>query len=193
LLTAFKVLLLARSGRNDICIATAMANRSDLRTERLIGPLENTTLIRTQIDADLPFNQALARVRDSVLEAYARQEYPFEILAARLAQEDGIDPAALSQVLFVLQNPLRQHLGLTGVTVWPFANVVRQGRPVLSIDRISLAVTLKETASGVTGTCSYKAGLFEPDIVQPWVPDYETILAKAAANPEMPVGRLALL
>ena len=193
LLTGFKALLWARSGRNDICIATAMANRSDLRTERLIGPLENTTLIRTQIDADLPFNQALARVRESVLEAYARQEYPFEILAARLAQEDGIDPAALSQVLFVLQNPLRQRLGLTGVTVWPFANVVRQGQPVLSIDRISLAVTLKETASGMTGTCSYKAGLFEPNAAQPWVPEYKAILAKAAANPEMQVGRLTLL
>jgi len=104
-----------------------------------------------------------------------------------------MDPAALSQVLFVLQNPLRQQLGLTGVTVWPFANVVRQGQPVLSIDRISLAVTLKETASGMTGTCSYKAGLFEPNAAQPWVPEYKAILAKAAANPEMQVGRLTLL
>ena len=82
LLAGFKTLLLARSGRNDICVATAMANRSQLRTERMIGPLENTTLIRTRIDADLSFQEALGRVRDSVLEAYARQELPFDILAA---------------------------------------------------------------------------------------------------------------
>ena len=44
----------------------------------------------------------------------------------------------------------------------------------------------------MTGACSYKAGAFEPDAVQPWVPDYKAILAKAAANPETPVGRLAL-
>jgi amino acid adenylation domain-containing protein len=192
LLTGFKALLLARSGRNDICVATAMANRSDVRTERLIGPLVNTTLIRTRMDLDLPFREALARVRESVLEAYARQEYPFEILAARLAQEDGIDPASLIQVLFVLENPLRRQLELTDVAVRPFANAVRQGQPVLPVDRVSLAVTLKETAAGMTGACSYKADAFERGVVQPWVPDYKMILAKAAANPETPVGHLAL-
>jgi len=191
LLTGFKVLLLARSGRNDICVATAMANRSDLRTERLIGPLENTTLIRTRLDLDLPFQEALARVREAVLEAYGRQEYPFETLVARLAEEDGVDPTSLIQVMFVLANPLRRQLELTDVAVRPFANVIRQGQLVLPIDRTSLAVTLKETATGMTGACSYKAGAFEPDAVQPWVPDYKAILAKAAANPETPVGRLA--
>src|SRR5262249_2350185 len=49
LLAGFKALLLARSGRNDLCVATAMANRSQLRTERVIGPLVNTALIRTRI------------------------------------------------------------------------------------------------------------------------------------------------
>jgi amino acid adenylation domain-containing protein len=192
LLTGFKALLLARSGRNDICVATAMANRSDLRTERLIGPLENTTLIRTRMDLDLPFQEALARVREAVLEAYARQEYPFETLVARLAEEDGVDPASLSQVMFVLENPLRRQLELTDVAVWPFANVIRQGQLVLPIDRTALAVTLKETASGMTGACSYKAGLFVHEADQPWVPDFKAVLVKAAANPEAPVGRLAL-
>ena len=93
----------------------------------------------------------------------------------------------------MLQNPLRQQLGLTGVTVGPFGNVAQQGQPVLSIDRISLAVTFKQTASGMTGTCSYKAGLLEPNAAQPWVPAYKAILAKAAANPEIQMGRLTLL
>ena len=44
LLTGFKAMLLAQTGRTDICVATAMANRSQQRTEHLIGPLENTTL-----------------------------------------------------------------------------------------------------------------------------------------------------
>ena len=78
LLAGFKAMLLARTGRNDICVATAMANRSQQRTERVIGPLENTTLIRTRMDSDLSFQEALSRVRDSVLEAHARQELPFE-------------------------------------------------------------------------------------------------------------------
>ena len=74
LLAGFKAMLLARTGRSDICVATAMANRSQQWTERVIGPMENTTIIRTRMDSDLSFREALSRVRDSVLEAYARQE-----------------------------------------------------------------------------------------------------------------------
>ena len=50
---------MARSGRSDICVATAMANRTQLRTEHLIGPLANTTLIRTQINAEMSFQETL--------------------------------------------------------------------------------------------------------------------------------------
>jgi acyl-CoA synthetase (AMP-forming)/AMP-acid ligase II/aryl carrier-like protein len=188
LLAGFKTLLLARSGRNDICVATAMANRSQPRTERMIGPVGNASLIRTWLDADLSFQEALRRVRDSVLETYARQELPFDILAARLAQEDDLDPTSLMQVFFVLQNAFRRPLKLPGVAVRPFA--YREGQQGMPIDRTWLRVTLRETPSGITGTCRYKADLFEPNTLQHWVADYKTILAKAAANPETSLGGL---
>ena len=65
------------------------------------------------------------------------------------------------------------------------------GQRVLPIDRTWLSVMLKETPSGVAGSCSYKNDLFEPGTLQHWIADYRTILAKAAANPEMSLGRLA--
>jgi amino acid adenylation domain-containing protein len=187
LLTGFKTLLMARSGRNDVCVATAMANRSQLSTERMIGPLVNTTLIRTQIDPDLSFQAALGRVRDSVLDAYARQELPFELLAARLAEEDGLDPASLIQVSFILQNAFRP-LKLPDVTARSFA--YPDGQRFLPIDRTWLSVTLEETPSSVFGACNYKSDLFEPYTIRHWIADYRTILAGAAANPEISIGRL---
>jgi hypothetical protein len=187
LLAGFKTLLMARSGRNDICVATAMANRSQLGTERTIGPLVNTTLIRTQIDPDMSFRDALGRVRDSVLDAYARQELPFEIVAARLAEEDDLDPASLLQASFILQNASRP-LKFPDVTVRSFA--YPDGQRLLPIDRTWLSVVLKETPSGVGGACNYKSDLFEADTVRRWIADYTAILVKAAANPGTPIGRL---
>jgi amino acid adenylation domain-containing protein len=188
LLAGFNTLLLAHSGRNDVCVGTAMANRTQLRTEHVIGPLANTVIIRTRIDVDLSFLEALSRVRNSVLEAYARQELPFEILAARLAEEDGSDPGSLIQVFFVLQNAFRP-LELPNVMVQSFA--YPDGQRVLPIDRIWLSVMLKETPSGIDGLCSYKQDLFEPNTLRDWMSDYQSILAKAAANPETSLGRLA--
>src|SRR5215813_2547849 len=51
LLTGFKTLLLTRSGLSDICVATPMANRARPQTERIVGPVANTTLICTRLDA----------------------------------------------------------------------------------------------------------------------------------------------
>jgi amino acid adenylation domain-containing protein len=191
LLAGFKAMLLSRTGRGDICIGTAMANRSQEWTEGIIGPLENTTLIRTRMNLDLSFREALGRVRESVLAAHARQELPFEILAIKLAEEDGMDPASLTQVFFVLQNAIGRPLKLPDVVVRPLGDASREGQPVLPIDRNWLRLTLKERPSGVAGSCAYKEDLFDAKTIQHWFAVYKRILAKAAANPDMSLGRLA--
>jgi acyl-CoA synthetase (AMP-forming)/AMP-acid ligase II/acyl carrier protein len=189
LLAGFKTLLLLRSGRTDICVATLMANRAQLRRERVIGPFANTTLIRTQIDADLTFGEALNRVREAVVAAYARQELPFDIIAARLAEETGLCPASLVQIYFVLQVAFRRPPKLPDVTVQPFG--YQEGRTAMPIDRVRLSIALKESASGITGICGHKNDLLGPNTGQDWIADYMAILTKAAANPDKELGRLA--
>jgi hypothetical protein len=189
LLAGFKTMLLARNGRRDICVATIMANRSELWTERVVGLLENTTLVRTRLDPDLSFREALTRVRDSVLDAYARQDLPFEMLASRLAEADGIDPVSLTQVFFVLQNAVRRPLELPDLAVRSFGKAV-DGQPVLPIDHTWLTLILKEGASGLAGSCAYKDELFRAETIHRWMADYQAVLARAAANPEMSIGRL---
>src|SRR5262249_45540 len=155
-----------------------------------IGPLSNTTLIRTRINADMTFQEALRCVRDSVLNAYARQGLPFDILAARLEKEDALDAASLTQAFFDLRNAARRPLRLPDVTIESFGNIHLEGQPRLPIDHTWLTVTLKEAPSGITGSWSYKKDLFEANNPKRWIADYKTILIKAAANPETPLGQL---
>ena len=190
LLTALKAVLLVRTRCHDICVATAMANRFQPETDRVVGPLENTTIIRTRLDPDFSFLEALSLVRDAVLEAYTRQELPFEILATRLAEEDGLDPASLTQVFFVLQNPLRQLVKLPDIIVRPFGNFHREGQPVMPINHAWLTLMLKERPAGITGSCNYKSSLFKPGAISQWMRDFATILTNAAANPTGPLGRM---
>jgi non-ribosomal peptide synthetase component F len=156
----------------------------------VIGPFENTVIIRTHLEPELSFAEAFARVRRDVLEAHARQEFPFDILAARLAEEDGIDPASLIQVYFTLQNPLRQPLKLKDVTVRSFGNIHREGQPVLPIDQTWLSLMLKERPSGITGSCAYKSELFAERTMAQWMAGYAAILSSAVANPDLSLSRL---
>ncbi|MGY3602902.1 MULTISPECIES: amino acid adenylation domain-containing protein [unclassified Bradyrhizobium] len=189
LLAGLKTLLAIQTGRDDICVATAMANRSRPDTEQVIGPFENTVIVRTRIDPGLSFRQAFARVRDSVLEAHARQELPFNILAARLA-ETGIDPASLIQVYFTLQNPLRQPLKFSDVKIRTLGSAYREGQPVLPVNQTWLSLMLKERQTGITGSCSYKRELFGHHVIPQWMEDLVVILTRAAAQPDAPLQRL---
>lgn len=189
LLTGLKAMLLARTGRIDISVATAMANRTQPETERIVGPFENTVIVRSRITPDLSFTQALARVRQSVIEAHARQELPFNIVADHLERE-GIDPAALLQVYFILQNPLRQPLDLPDVAVRSIGNIAREGQPVLPVDQTWLSLMLKERPTGITGSCNYKRELLDSDMVGAWMEDLVALLAVALAQPNTPLDRL---
>ncbi|WP_234685757.1 non-ribosomal peptide synthetase [Bradyrhizobium monzae] len=189
LLTGLKALLLARTGRTDISVATAMANRAQPDTEGIVGPFENTVIVRSRITPDLSFTQALGRVRQSVLEAHGRQELPFNILADHLEQE-GIDPAPLLQVYFTLQNPLRQPLDLPNVAVRSIGNVAREGQPVLPVDQTWLSLMLKERPTGITGSCNYKSELFDGAMVGTWMEDLVALLGAAITQPNTPLERL---
>ena len=189
LLTGLKAMLLARTGRTDIAVATAMANRAQPDTDRIIGPFENTVIVRTTITPDLSFAQGLARVRQSVLEAHARQELPFNVLADRLEQE-GIDPTSLLQVYFTLQNPLRRPLDLPDLATASIGDVAREGQPVLPIDQTWLSLMLKERPTGITGSCNYKRDLLDGRMVGEWMEDLVKLLTAAIAQPHAPLGRL---
>ncbi|MEK9281567.1 MULTISPECIES: non-ribosomal peptide synthetase [unclassified Bradyrhizobium] len=189
LLTGVKALLLARTGRTDISVATAIANRTEPDTDGIIGPFENTVIIRTRIAPDLSFVQAFARIRQSVLDAYARQELPFNILADHLQQE-GIDPASLIQVYFTLQNPLRKPLDLTDIGVRSIGNIAREGQPVLPIDQTFLSLMLKQRPTGITGSCNYKGELLDGRMVGEWMEDLVALLTAAVAQPNASLGRL---
>jgi hypothetical protein len=166
-----------------------MANRAQPDTDRVVGPFENTVIVRTRITPELSFAQALARVRQSVLDAHALQELPFNILADHLEQE-GIEPASLLQVYFTLQNPLRQPLDLADVTIESIGNVAREGQPVLPIDQTWLSLMLKERPTGITGSCNYKGELLDGRRVREWMANLVALLDAAVAHPNTPLGRL---
>ena len=100
LLSAFKVLLFRYSGQHDVVIGVPAAGRSREELEGLIGFFINTIVMRTDLNGDLTFKEALARVRETALEAYTYQDIPFEKLVEALAPERDLSRTPLFQIFF---------------------------------------------------------------------------------------------
>ncbi len=192
LLTGFKILLMMRSGRTDICVATAMANRSELRTERTVGLLENTTVIRSQIKAQDRLCDVLRIVSAGVIEAHGNQELPFGVLAVRLEEEIGFDLCSTIQACFIMRNSGHRNFELPEVTVHPFGDPTRHGMAVFPVDRTWITISLRPDKSGIVGSCGYKPRLFGRGAPRQWSASYRMILDTAVADPEAMIEHLSL-
>ncbi|UFZ08166.1 amino acid adenylation domain-containing protein [Bradyrhizobium ontarionense] len=96
LLAGFMTLLMRCTGREDILIGSPVNGRIRLETENLVGLFLNTLALRARLSPELSFRQAIALVRNCVLDGLAHHEVPFE----RVVRDIDPDRSAKSHPLF---------------------------------------------------------------------------------------------
>lgn len=189
---ALKTLLYCYLGEEDVRVATAVANRHRPETERLIGPLSNTVILRTNLGGDPNPREVMRRVRATTLAAFAHQDLPFEELAGTLERERGLDAARLSQIMIVLQNatlrpmPSSRH-ALAFAEADPSALL-----PLVTATTSDVTLMLHEAADGLVGTCVYKPYLFGATAIDRLLRDFRQILEYIVTQPDRPISAIRI-
>eukprot|EP01116_Phalansterium_solitarium_P003577 TRINITY_DN1439_c0_g1_i1.p1 TRINITY_DN1439_c0_g1~~TRINITY_DN1439_c0_g1_i1.p1 ORF type:complete len:1931 (+),score=838.25 TRINITY_DN1439_c0_g1_i1:91-5883(+) len=102
LLAAFKLLLMRYTGEQDIIVGTQVSGRWRAEMAAVAGPLANTLLLRTNLSDDLDFASLFQRVGQTLGDALAHSEVPFEaVLDAVLPADQPHGHVPLSQLRFV--------------------------------------------------------------------------------------------
>ncbi len=177
LLAAFETLLYRYSGQDDILVGSPIANRNMREVEGLIGYFINVLALRTDLSGNPTFRELLSRVRRVALGAYANQDIPVEKLIGELQLERELDGAGLFQAVFVLQNAPAAELKLTGLTL----NSIEFPKTTTQSD---LYLAMTDTGEGLLGALKYNVDLFERDVAERMVGDYEDLLAEVVGNPD---------
>jgi hypothetical protein len=99
-LAALKAFLCRVTGQADILVGSPVTGRVRQETERMIGLFVNLLVFRTDLSGDITFETVLERVKQTSLEALARQEYPFSLLVRRLNPSRSLGELPLVQVAF---------------------------------------------------------------------------------------------
>ena len=195
LLAAFKVLLHRYTQQTDIVVGTPVANRHQPEIEPLIGFFVNSLVLRTPVEADLPFLDLLNRVRRVTLDAYAHQELPFEKLVEALKPERTLDQNPLFQVMFTLQNAAEQAVIQTATngSATPCNLEFSPFEVVYNTARTDLEWDVWEHPQGLRLVVDYAADLFTPATIQQMLGHYRTLLEGIVDAPDCPIGQLPLL
>jgi hypothetical protein len=177
LLTAFKTLLYRYTRQDDIVVGTNIANRNRGAVEGLIGFFVNNLVLRTDLSGDPTFREALARVRDTALGAYAHEDLPFEMLVETLQPERLGNHAPLFQVMFVLQNAPMPKLRLEGLAL----SMVEVERETSTFD---LSLMMGEAADRIFGHFVYNTDLFAHATINRIAQSFQHLLKAVVAQPD---------
>jgi amino acid adenylation domain-containing protein len=186
LLAVFKVLLHRYTGQHDIVVGAPIAGRNTDETEPLIGFFVNTLVLRSRVDPTGSFRNLLRQVHETVLNATANQDLPFERLVDELSPTRGAGHTPLFQVAFVLQNAPREALMMSDLTL--------RTRPLETrTSKFDWSISLTEVAEGLAGTFENNTDLFDRATIQRVVHDYQHLIAEAVANPDQVIADLEVM
>ncbi len=186
LLTAYKALLLRYSGQEDVVVGTPIANRHQPELANLIGFVANTIALRTRLTGNPTFREALARVKQTALDAYANQDLPFEKLVESLHPERDSSRNPLFQVMFAFQSADRPALSLQSLTL----NFVELETRTTQFD---LTLTVVDGEDGTRCSLTYSAELFEQATIRRMAEHFSNLLGGVVGDPDAPLSELPLL
>jgi amino acid adenylation domain-containing protein/non-ribosomal peptide synthase protein (TIGR01720 family) len=187
LLTAFKVLLQRQTGADHIPIGASVTGRTAESLDALIGCFINTVVLRTDLSGDPSFRDALSRVREVTLGAFTHQQLPFDRLVEVLQppREPGRTP--FFDALFGLETITAPTIEVPDLTIAPIE---------LPREEARFDVTLMmndERDGGISGLWTYRTDLFERRTFERATGQFIALLESAVADPDTPVGALALV
>lgn len=110
LMCAVKILLYRYSGQRDITVGFPISGRNHSELDEQNGFYVNTLALRDTLDKTDTFNSLLRKIKQTTLEAYDNQLYPFDVLVDELGLERDTTRPPLFDVLVALQDTGRLSL-----------------------------------------------------------------------------------
>ncbi|MGM9334861.1 non-ribosomal peptide synthase/polyketide synthase [Streptomyces murinus] len=186
LVAATQALLARWSGQDDITVGSLTPGRSRTELERTVGFFVNTVVLRTAVDRSGSFRELLERAADTVNDAFAHGDTPFErvVEAVGAPREAGRNP--LFDVLVLLHPDPPAATAPHGLATSP----VEVPRQAATFD---LSVEFVPDGERLSGLLEYRTDLFDAATAERLAGQLLRLLEGAADAPDRPLGTLPLL
>ena len=186
LVAACQVLFHRWSGQDDIAVGTAVSGRDRAELEDIIGFFVNTVVLRSKVARQRTFREFLSDVRETVLDAFAHQDAPFERVVDELQLPRDPSRTPVFQAMVVLQNTAGPAVTLPGLVAEALV-------PPLVAAATDLVAEFHEHDGVLAGSLSYNTDLFAPATAERMAGHLGMLLEGIAADPDRLVGEIDIL
>ncbi|HEU0088339.1 MAG TPA: non-ribosomal peptide synthase/polyketide synthase [Pseudonocardiaceae bacterium] len=186
LVAAVQLLLSRYIHQQDIAIGTATSGRNRRELENLVGFFVNTVVLRSAVNGARTFREFLTEVRETVLEAFAHDEVPFDRLVEELQPQRDPSRTPLVQAMVVLQNAIVRPREVDGL------RITEHDLPRPSA-RFDLVVEFLPRDDSLSLVLEYNTDLFDTATAERMAGHLQMLLAGIVTEPRRPLAELPLL
>ncbi|WP_051776054.1 non-ribosomal peptide synthetase [Paenibacillus tyrfis] len=174
LMAVYNLFLHKYTGQEDFTVGTAIAGRHHPDVRNIMGIFVNTLAIRTSPRPHLAFSEFLLGVKETVLDAYEHQDYPFEKLVEALLITRNAGRHPLFDTMFVMQNIEYPEFYVDDVR---FSSIHLH----TNTSNFDFKLEAFEIDNEISFTLEYNTELFKPVTIEKWVKHY-LMVVEAVVN-----------
>ncbi|MGH4003137.1 MAG: amino acid adenylation domain-containing protein, partial [Pseudonocardiaceae bacterium] len=186
LVAACQALFARYAGQDDVAVGTVVSGRNRPELERTVGFFVNTVVLRAHVDGSRTFSEFLRSVKDTVLDAFAHDEAPFERLVDALHLERDVSRNPLFDVMVLVDTAKRKPSAFGGLRV----EDIEVPRRAANFD---ITVAFQESDGVLAGQLEYNTDLFDAATIERMAGHLQMLLAGVTADPDQPLAELSLL
>lgn len=170
-----KILLFRLTSEEDITLGIPVANRNHYQLKEVVGCFINTLMLRDKINDSASFETWLQRVNETLINALAHQNYPFEQLLELIEapQNDNgfpLSPVFLNMVDFDTK-PLER-----------IADFSPNHGLLEATPKFDIECYIKSFTNGYSINCVYDQELFKKETITYWIDAYLSIIDQVVVD-----------
>ncbi|MEQ7052119.1 non-ribosomal peptide synthase/polyketide synthase [Paenibacillaceae sp. P-4] len=186
LLALYTALLHKYTGQEDVIVGMPIAGRTHADIEPLIGMFVNTLPLRHYPAGEKTFRSFLEEVRQSTLQAYEHQEYPFEELVEHIQPTRDVSRNPIFDTVLVLQNTEKGAWSIDGLAVTP--NPIEH-----AVAKFDLTLHVEEDVDGLACSIEYATALYNRETIERLACHFNQLLEAVISNPEARLEQLGII
>jgi amino acid adenylation domain-containing protein len=185
LMALVRVQLFRYTNQTDSVIGTPVAGREEPELENQIGFYANTLPLRLSVSSSDSFCNVLRREKETFLEAYDHQLYPFDQLVADLNIRRDLSRAPVFEISVHLQNIEVAQLDLESLHISPFPFEI-------SSVKLDLAYDFIVDAGGLHSGLTYNTDLFNEERIRLMQVHLRQLAEQVLERPRQRIDRLEI-
>lgn len=186
MLACYYILLYNYTNQEEIIVGTPVSGRIYKELEPLLGMFVNSIPLKNTILPSTSFKEFLNSIKTSCINAFAHQDYPFDMLVNDLKVTKDASRNPLFDTMFTYQSNglgIIDFDGISGAYVTPMSNTSKFD---ISLDVLPINNELQLSFE-------YSIKLFDEIFISNFANSYERILKSILKNPDILIANISTL